>query len=131
MSLVFQEVDGNRRRRRVLQFSGIVILTFGGLFFRLASLQLTQVSKLTDQSVKNYVRRQQLPAKRGSILDRERRPLAIHKPTYRLSIRPHRVTSPEQTANAIADAIGLTEPQRLKTKDEIQQRKDNRNRRAF
>ena len=33
MSLVFQEVDSNRRRRRIIQFSLIVLIVFGGLLF--------------------------------------------------------------------------------------------------
>ena len=128
MSLVFQEVDANRRRRRVLQFSAIVILAFGGLFFRLGSLQLTHVSSLTDQSVSNYVRREQLPAKRGSILDRKGRPLAIHKPTYRLSLDPRKLGSPAETIQALRTNIDLQEAKALKIEDELRQRKESRSR---
>ena len=131
MSLVFQDVDSTRRGRRVLQFSAIVIVTFTGLFVRLATLQLTQESSLTDQSVRNYVRRQQIPAKRGSILDRNGVSLAQHKPTYRLVIYPTKIKSPEETVRALADAIGLNERERLKLEETVRQRKSDRNRSAY
>ena len=67
MSLVFQEVDSIRRRRRVIQFSAIVVITFGGLFLRLVNLQISQGDTFQERAIKNFVRREHIEAKRGSI----------------------------------------------------------------
>ena len=128
MSLVFQEVDSNRRRRRVIQFSIIVILSFGGLFFRLASLQLSHGDELKKRAIQNFVRRKQIPAKRGSILDRNLTPLAVHKPTYLLYFLPSQITNIEATVDAVRDAIQLSEVESINLKDEIQSRKKRRSR---
>ena len=109
MSLVFQEVDSIRRRRRVIQFSVIVTLTFGALFYRLIDLQLAQGEAFQKRAIKNFVRREHIEAKRGSILDSQGRPLAIHEPTYTLSIRPSKVEHLDDLLIALSQNLKLSE----------------------
>jgi penicillin-binding protein 2 len=119
MSLVFQEVDSIRRRRRVIQFSVIVVLTFGGLFFRLVNLQLYQGDTFQKRAIKNFVRREHIEAKRGSILDAKGRPLAVHEPTYTLSIRPRRVDDVNALLAALTKSLSLTEASSAKIRENI------------
>ena len=119
MSLVFQEVDSIRRRRRVIQFSAIVVITFGGLFFRLVNLQISQGSTFQERAIKNFVRREHIEAKRGSILDAKGRPLAVHQPTYTLSVRPQKVRDVDGLLNALMNSLNLTEIDSTKLKEDI------------
>ena len=126
MGLVFQDVDGNRRRRRVVQFSLIVIGTFLGLFYRLASLQIMQGEALTQRAVKNFLRTEHIEAKRGSILDSEGRPLAVHEATYTLKIHPKKVEEPERLTHALAEKLALNELDTTRLKEALIERKRQR-----
>lgn len=119
MSLVFQEVDGIRRQRRVIQFSLIVTLTFGALFFRLIDLQISQGDTFQNRAVKNFVRREHIEAKRGSILDAQGRPLAVHEPTYTLSIRPKKIKDLDELMMALSDNLKLSEVSTDKIREQI------------
>ncbi|MGB0645951.1 MAG: penicillin-binding protein 2 [Bradymonadia bacterium] len=130
MSLVFQEVDSTRRRRRIIQFSLIVCLSFGGLFFRLVDLQLFNGDQFAERAVKNFIRRAHIEAKRGRILDAKGRPLAMHQPTYKLNINARKVTDPEALISELVTTLSLNDVEASKLKESIVERKANRDRRA-
>ena len=131
MSLVFQEVDSTRRRRRIIQFSLIVCLSFGGLFFRLVDLQLVNATQFSERAIKNFVRREHIEAKRGRILDAKGRPLAVHQPTYKLSINARKVDDPAALTPELVKALSLNDVEASKLRDDIVERQVNRDRRAF
>ena len=130
MSLVFQEVDSTRRRRRVIQFSLIVCLSFGSLFFRLVDLQLINGDQFAERAIKNFVRREHIEAKRGRILDAKGRPLAVHQPTYKLSINARKVDDPSALVSELGAILSLDEIKASKLKENIVERKTNRDRRS-
>ena len=83
MSLVFQEVDSTRRRRRVIQFSLIVCLSFGSLFFRLVDLQLINGDQFAERAIKNFVRREHIERREVTIFLTQRSSVTVHQPDLR------------------------------------------------
>lgn len=74
---------------------------------RLVHLQVVKASSFEDLGSRQRVRHVELPAKRGSILDRNGVPLAMSIDAAAIYANPHLVTDPGATAAAIGPIIGV------------------------
>jgi cell division protein FtsI/penicillin-binding protein 2 len=79
----------------------------GVLIGNLAKIQLVEHGRYREIAAKQHVSIRRIPAKRGAILDRNRRPLAATLPAYRIFGDPRVVEDPEATASALARIIPL------------------------
>jgi penicillin-binding protein 2 len=73
---------------RVAILSGIAMVMFGVIFFRLWYLQILTGERYVQKSAANYTRELPIAAPRGEILDREGRPFVISKTTNAVEIVP-------------------------------------------
>jgi len=78
----------------------VFTLVFGAFGYRLVDLQVTQDPTLTD-AVGRHVERIELPATRGSLVDRHGRPLAITRPSATVVVNP-RLVADEQIPGVVA-----------------------------
>src|SRR5688572_448704 len=74
---------------------------------RLVHLQVLKAEAFEDLGSRQRVRRVELPAKRGSILDRNGVPLAMSVDAAAIYTNPQFVTDPAATAAAIAPHLGI------------------------
>jgi cell division protein FtsI (penicillin-binding protein 3) len=77
------------------------------VFGRLVQLQVVKAAAYQDLGDKQRVRRVELPAKRGTIYDRNGMPLAMSVDARAIYANPHFVSDPAGTAIAIAPLLGL------------------------
>jgi cell division protein FtsI (penicillin-binding protein 3) len=91
-------------RPRVLLALLIVLLTAVGV--RLVWLQVVQASELSAAAVKQRTRDVALPARRGSIFDREGEPLAVSSDAMTVYAVPTQVKDATATAAAVAKTLG-------------------------
>jgi cell division protein FtsI (penicillin-binding protein 3) len=77
------------------------------VFGRLVQLQVVKAAAYQDLGDKQRVRRVELPAKRGTIYDRNGVPLAMSVDARAIYANPHYITDPAGTATTIAPLLGL------------------------
>jgi cell division protein FtsI (penicillin-binding protein 3) len=90
-----------------------MILGFGAILGRLIVLQVRDASAYSELARDQRVREVELPATRGSILDRTGRPLALSLPAKGIFADPALVEDPEGTSRAVAKALGASRAQIL------------------
>ena len=95
-----------RTARRLLVLLAVMLVAFGGIAVRLASLQVGDRRHLSAIGLDQRVRTTELPASRGEILDRHGVPLAITLDARDIYADPTQVTDPEGEAAQIAAALG-------------------------
>ena len=99
-----------------LRFAGVcitlVFLVFG---MRLFHLQVIQGEELRERSERNRIRRIELAAPRGEILDREGRILATTRPAYAVQVVPNDLRAREVTFSALGQLLEV-EPALLEEK---------------
>lgn len=79
----------------------ILVFTLGAfayVFSKYALLAFTPMNKITATITQS---------ERGSIVDRNGKPLAVQTNFYHVGVTPHLVKNPEKFANDIADALGM------------------------
>ena len=96
-----------RRRRNLF---AVFLLLWGGLVVgRLAQLQLAQGAKYRAKAQKQQERRIEISPRRGSILDREGRDLAVSVEVASVFASPEDVSDPAGEARALAPLLGMPE----------------------
>ena len=88
--------------KRVGALGALFVLVMGGLLFRLADLQLTP-DPAYAQPLGNTLRETELEARRGSLVDRQGRPLAMSMPSATVVADPRLV--PEEDIPRIVNAL--------------------------
>ena len=76
---------------------------------RLFELQVSDVEKWKNWAKRNYQKDFQLASERGSILDRNNRPIAISVPSTSLFVRTNEVADKESTIIQLAKLLGIDE----------------------
>ena len=96
-------------------FAILAGMTFAltAIFGRLVQLQVVKAAAYQDLGDKQRVRRVELPAKRGTIYDRNGVPLAMSVDARAIYANPRFISDPGVTANTIAPLLGL-EPALIK-----------------
>lgn len=87
----------------------IVILGFIGLGFRLAWIQLIEHEEYKKQALQQHWVKKELPAKRGTIYDRNRQILAISIPCFSCYADPKMITNPQKVAQELQTILQLDE----------------------
>lgn len=85
----------------------IMMLGVSGIVVRLVQLQVRDASAYQTLAWDQRVRTIDLPASRGSILDRTGRELALSLPAKAVFARPSLLDDPRGEARIVADALGL------------------------
>lgn len=84
----------------------LLAVLLGCVLARLAWIQVVQASELTAAAEKQRTRDVELPARRGSIFDREGQPLAVTSDAKSVYAVPVQVKDATATAEAVASTLG-------------------------
>ena len=98
---------GARPALRLFALLGAMTVALVGVTGRLVQLQVVKAQAYESLGAKQRIRRVELPAKRGSILDRNRVPLAMSVDARAVYANPQYVTDPAATAKAIGPLLGI------------------------
>ena len=98
---------GARAPRRLVVLLTVFMLGFGALGLRLAVLQTVESTAYAARAADQRLRVREFPARRGAILDRAERPLALSVDFETIIADPANVTNPEREARKLARLLGL------------------------
>ena len=101
-------------RTRITFLAGIILLAWAGLCIRLFQVQVLNGEQYQLAVIKQSQKKQNLPANRGNIFDREDRPFTRNIIHYTLSVNPGKVTDKIGLATAISDRTGHPSEKYLK-----------------
>ena len=93
-------------RSRVVFLSGFIILSWAGLCLRLFQVQVLNGEHYQKEVLKQSHKKQNLPANRGNIYDRDNRPLTRNIIHYTLSVNPSKVTNKREIAKELSKQTG-------------------------
>lgn len=100
---------------RVITFSVVSILMVLGLLARYARLSFAPQEKIIPRKPS---------VERGSIVDRNGKPLAVETHFYHMGINPQKIKNPEQFAKDVGPALGMSEAEILETiRDALENRR--------
>ncbi len=100
---------------RVITFSIVSILMVLALFARYTRLSFAPQEKIIPRKPN---------VERGSIVDRNGKPLAVETHFFHMGINPQKIKNPEQFAKDVAPALGMSEAEILETiRDALENRK--------
>ena len=100
------------RRIGLLFATFLALLAFAGL--RSVQIGVFKGGKLSSAAVTQQVRTTTVPARRGSIVDRDGVALAVSEPAFDIAATPYLVKDPVRTAAKIAAILGLPEDDLVK-----------------
>jgi len=92
--------------QRLIALLALMAVAFGVIFVRLTVLQVSQAASFRDRALDQRLRRIELPATRGQILDRTREPLAISLEARDIYADPRYVRDPWVTATRLSPILG-------------------------
>lgn len=105
--------------RRALLLGAGMAGTGGLLAGRLAWLSLFEGERYQLRAQENRIQNRLIPPRRGWIVDRHGKPLAMNRPDYRLELRPAEVEDVDATLNAIRAVIDLDLNDEFRIRDDI------------
>jgi len=100
-------------RNRLVVITAAVLLLALAIGGRLYQLQVQDSERLRARAQNQHERRVVVPARRGSILDREGRELAVSVETRSLYAHPSRVADPQTLAARLAPVLGRSRAELL------------------
>lgn len=99
--------DTRRFRRRASVLLVAMMLGFAAAGLRSAQLQIVRHAELARLAVEEYLDDVKVPARRGRILDRDRKPLAISVDVPSVFANPSKVTDPRRAARELASVLEM------------------------
>ena len=93
--------------RRLVALFAVLVLGLSAILVRLVQLQVHDAQAYRALAWDQRVRTIDLPASRGSILDRAGQELALSLPAKAAYARPQLVSDPSKEARTVATALGL------------------------
>jgi len=102
-------------RARVIVVAGLLALGYAGVCSRLVYLQVITQNTLAEKAVRQQQATIELPAKRGTIYDRQGNELAVSIEADSLYCVPENVDDPKALARKLAPALGM-DPRTLEAK---------------
>jgi len=111
--------------RRAMVLAGGKVALLAALAGRLYYLQVVQAPKFAMLADENRINIRLLAPPRGHIVDRFGVPLAVNRPTYRAVVIPEQAGNIDETLDAVAELVPLTEADRRRVL------RDMRNRHSF
>ena len=103
-----------RYRSRIITLASFVIISWMGLCVRLFQIQVLNGAQYQATVVKQAQKKQNIPAIRGNIFDRDSRALTRNIIHYTLSVNPKNVLDKVSLAKAISKRTGKPEIEYLK-----------------
>jgi cell division protein FtsI (penicillin-binding protein 3) len=98
---------GARPTLRLFAALAAMAVALSAVVAQLIRLQIVDASTLQSLGSKQRVRTVTLPARRGTIYDRNMVPLAISVPARAIFANPHDVIDPQGTAEKLSTALGI------------------------
>lgn len=92
----------------------------GLLVGRMAWLSIAENERYKLLSESNRVNLSLIPPRRGWIVDRAGKPLALNKTVFRVDIIPDRLKNEEQTLDTLVNILGLTADERQRITDDLE-----------
>ena len=109
-------------RRTIILFGGKVVL-FSGLIGRMYYLQVIEGEKYKTLSDENRISLKLISPKRGRILDRSGRPIAINRKNYRVMLVPENTKDIEFSLRKLGKIIPINAHDLARIKREIKRRR--------
>ncbi len=94
-------------KKRSVMISAIITFGFIAVIFRLADIMLLNHQWFLDKAKDQQIKKEIVPVKRGIILDRKGRELAINLDTESIYCNPAEIASPGRIAVALAQTINM------------------------
>ena len=91
--------------RRAGALGAALLICMAAIGVRLGYVQAVRAQSYTDQAEKQRLRKIELPARRGTILDRNGDELAVSVPARTIYANPRLITDPAGTARALAPLL--------------------------
>ena len=101
-------------RSRVVFLSGFIILSWAGLCLRLFQVQVLNGERYQREVLKQSHKKQNLPANRGNIYDRDNRPLTRNIIHYTLTVNPSKIINKKEIAEELSKQTGKPKEKYLK-----------------
>ncbi|MBK5223145.1 MAG: penicillin-binding protein 2 [Acidimicrobiia bacterium] len=92
-------------RRRLVGLLVVLSLLFVGIIGRLADLQLVAAERYVAYGTSQRLRAEELPASRGSLLDRTGAELVLSVPAQTVIVDPRMIDDPLETARTLAPVL--------------------------
>lgn len=105
--------------RRSFVVGGAMAVVGVALTARMTWLSVFQGEKFKLLAESNRVQLRMIPPRRGWIIDRNGKPLALNTPDYRLELIPEQLTDLEATLTEIVKILPLTEEDLTRIRDDI------------
>lgn len=109
-------------RRSALLFGGQIVL-LSGLAARMYYLQVIEADRYRMLAEDNRINFKLLAPRRGRIVDRFGRPMAINQQNYRVLLTPENTKDVERTLDTLADIIPINDKERQKILRDIKRRR--------
>lgn len=94
-------------KKRSVMITTIITFGFAAIIFRLADIMLLNHQWFLDKARDQQIKKEVVPVKRGIILDRKGRELAINLDTESIYCDPAEIKSPGRVAAALAQSINM------------------------
>lgn len=105
--------------RRAILLGGAQLGVAGLLFGRMAWLAIAQKDKYDRLAESNRVQSQILPPRRGWIVDRNGKPIAVNRPSFRVDLIPDRLQDPDQAIDELRQILSLSHDDVKRIKDAL------------
>lgn len=103
-------------RKRFALLALLIVAGFLVVIVRLADIMLVNHTRFLVKAVGQQTKKEFIPVKRGIIVDRKGRELAINLETESLYCDPAEVVSPERVASTLSRAMNNRNPDRIRAK---------------
>ncbi len=97
-----KSVDKDRIGKRMLYVGGIFLIGFFLIIGKAFWVQIIKGKQLKEKAEKDYIRIETISAKRGTIFDRNNKPLAISIDTKSIYARPYMIANKKKVACILA-----------------------------
>jgi penicillin-binding protein 2 len=105
--------------RRAVVLGGAQGVLAGLLGIRMGWLSIAENEHYKVLSESNRVQARVIPPRRGWIVDRFNRPIAVNKSSFRIDLIPDRLQEPERVVAALAKLLELTEDDVLRIHEDL------------
>jgi penicillin-binding protein 2 len=117
--IVTEQALADSFTRRAILLGGAQLSVAGLLFGRMAWLAIAQKEKYDRLAESNRVQSQILPPRRGWIVDRNGKPIAVNRPSFRVDLIPDRLQDPDQAIDELRQILSLSHDDVKRIKDTL------------
>ncbi|MDE2341747.1 MAG: penicillin-binding protein 2, partial [Alphaproteobacteria bacterium] len=103
--------------RRAFVLRGAQIFIGAGLLSRMGWLSVVEGEEYRKEAESNSISLSLIPPRRGWIIDRNGKPLALNRTAFRIDVIPDRMTDKNRTISELSQILNLTPEDQAKIKD--------------